>query len=294
MTILLELIIACLLGGIFLVLIDLFGSLGPRLFARQATSDPSLPSVLKESGPAFLPREKVEAGDQKMARDLAMIGRASALVFNWLKWSKWILATGVLLLGSWLGTLSTTPGLTLTTIVAVAGFLAPERLVSHLAERRRRSVKEELPGLVELLNLSLGAGLSIEAAIYRTRERSDGLFPALDPALGRLQLELQAGRNRGAAFQQFAADLQVREAQTLVNFLGQADVFGAGLSTAFARFTMEQRQSLYLEAERQAGQVPTMMTLPLLLCILPSVVAALTLPGMFNMYHGLLGGFGNG
>ncbi len=294
MSIILELLIACLLGGIFLVAIDLVGSLGPRFLSRSRTGDSSLPSVLNESGPAMLPREAVEAGDRKMARDLAMIGRADAAVFKWFKWSKWIFAAMVLLGGAGLGTLSTTPGLTLTSVAAVLAFLAPERLIAKLAERRRRSVREELPGLVELLNLSLGAGLSIEAAISRTRERSDGLFPALDRALGRLQLELEAGRNREEAFQQFAADLQAREAQTLVNFLGQADVFGAGLTSAFARFTLEQRQSLYLDAERQAGQVPTLMTLPLLLCILPSVVAAIALPGMFGLYRGFLGGLGNG
>jgi tight adherence protein C len=294
MSIVLELLIACLLGGIFLVAIDLVGLLGPRFLVRKGTGDPPLPSVLNESGPAMLPREAVEVGDRKMARDLAMIGRADAAVFKWFKWSKWIFAAVVLLVGSGLGTLSTTPGLTLTSVAAVLAFLAPERLIANLAERRRRSVREELPGLVELLNLSLGAGLSIEAAISRTRERSDGLFPALDRALGRLQLELEAGRNREEAFQQFATDLQTREAQTLVNFLGQADVFGAGLTSAFARFTQEQRQSLYLDAERQAGQVPTLMTLPLLLCILPSVVAAIALPGMFGLYRGFLGGLGNG
>lgn len=294
MTIVLELLIACLLGGIFLVLIDLFGAFAPRLLARQPTSDPSLPSVLFESGRALLSHEAVEAGDRKMALDLAMIGHADAAVFKWFKGSKWVFAAAILLLGSPLGTLSTTPGLILTTVLAVLAFLAPERLVANLAENRRRSVRVELPGLVELLNLSLGAGLSIEAAISRTRKRSVGLFPALDRALGRLQFEIQAGRNREEAFRQFAADLQVREAQTLVNFLGQADVFGAGLTSAFDRFTTEQRQSLYLDAERQAGQVPTLMTLPLLLCILPSVVAALSLPGMFNMYHGIISGFGNG
>jgi len=294
MSIILELLIACLLGGIFLVAIDLVGSLGPRFLSRKRTGDSSPPSVLNESGPEMLAREAVAAGDRKMARDLAMIGRADAAVFKWFKWSKWIFAAMVLLGGAGLGTLSTTPGLTLTSVAAVLAFLAPERLIANLAERRRRSVREELPGLVELLSLSLGAGLSIEAAISRTRERSDGLFPALDRALGRLQLELEAGRNREEAFQQFAADLQAREAQTLVNFLGQADVFGAGLTPAFARFTLEQRQSLYLDAERQAGQVPTLMTLPLLLCILPSVVAAIALPGMFGLYRGFLGGLGNG
>lgn len=290
MSILLELLIACLLGGIFLAVFDLFGSLGPRWFARQRTSEAALPSVLNESGPGTLPQEAVETGDRKMARDLAMIGRADAAVFKGLKWSKWVFAPVVLLGGSMLGVMSTTPGLICTAIAAVLAFLAPERLIANLAERRRRSVREELPGLVELLNLSLSAGLSIEAAISRTRERSEGLFPSLDRALGRLQLELQAGRNREEAFQQFAADLQTREAQTLVNFLGQADVFGAGLTSAFARFTLEQRQSLYIDAERQAGQVPTLMTLPLLLCILPSVIAAITLPGVFGLYRGIAGG----
>jgi hypothetical protein len=74
----------------------------------------------------------------------------------------------------------------------------------------------------------------------------------------------------------------------MAGVLSQADVFGAGLAVMFSRFAIDQRACLLLEFERRSAKKPSLQTLPLLIGILPAVVAAITLPGIMGLYFDVL------
>lgn len=225
--------------------------------------------------------------DARLVRDLAMLGFDGAGAVRRVVALRWVLAV-VLPLPVLLGPAMQTrfaPMLALALIAA--GFILPERWIGGQAERRRQTLRREFPQVLELLQLYLGTGLGLARAMEEVAETGRRAFPALSRLFGEAAREIHAGRPKADALRNLAEQAQVSEIRAFLTVATQADTFGTGLADAVSRFSEGQRRTLYLDAERRAGRIPALMTVPLLVCIMPAVLTAVLLPGVIGVLRDL-------
>ncbi len=147
--------------------------------------------------------------------------------------------------------------------------------------RRAKSIVRALPFVLDLLTLSVEAGMDFMGAVQRNCERR-----AMDPLneeLLRMQREIQVGTTRKIALRNLHERVRVPQLRTLCTALIQADELGVSIG-AILRIQAEQlRQERFERAEKLAHEAPTKMLFPLLLFIFPATIIVLLGPVLANV-----------
>ncbi len=147
--------------------------------------------------------------------------------------------------------------------------------------RRAKSIVRALPFVLDLLTLSVEAGMDFMGAVQRNCERR-----AMDPLneeLLRMQREIQIGTTRKIALRNLHERVRVPQIRTLCTALIQADELGVSIG-AILRIQAEQlRQERFERAEKLAHEAPTKMLFPLLLFIFPATIVVLLGPVVANV-----------
>jgi len=112
----------------------------------------------------------------------------------------------------------------------VLGYFLPEQAVLSLRKRHRQSLVAALPDTTDLLSIVLGAGLSLDQAIARVCEELQYVYPELAEEFYLMTVEVQAGQDRGVAFQHMAKRTGLTEIRSLAGMIIQAERFGTGLA----------------------------------------------------------------
>ena len=146
---------------------------------------------------------------------------------------------------------------------------------------RQTAIVRALPFVLDLLTLSVEAGLDFMSALQRCTER-----PAVDPLteeLLRVVRETQVGTPRRDALRALAKRVAIPDVRSLVNALVQADELGVSVG-AILRVQADQiRQRRFERAEKLANEAPVKLLAPLILFIFPSVFLVLLGPIFFRM-----------
>ncbi len=145
---------------------------------------------------------------------------------------------------------------------AAAGFLLPAFWLQNQIKQRRMTVSRDLPEVVDLLTLCVGAGGDFMGALNRI-VREFRPCPVREE-LGILMQEVRVGKRRRDALRAFATRLQTPEAMTFARTLIQVDRMGTGLDDALTILSEDMRLQRYHWAERFAQQAPMKMLVPLL------------------------------
>ncbi|MDI6870295.1 MAG: type II secretion system F family protein [Bacillota bacterium] len=146
----------------------------------------------------------------------------------------------------------------------------------HLRATERRSrVERDLPGMVDLLLLGLEGGLSLSNALGEAARRLEG---PLGEELAEVDRQVALGLPRAEALRAMAARLGIRELETVVALINQAESLGSGVTKAVGAIAKRLRTSRVLTAERRAGEAPVKMLFPLVFCLFPSVLVLLVGP----------------
>jgi len=164
-------------------------------------------------------------------------------------------------------------------------FMIPYVWLSNRIKTRRFFIGRDLPPVVDLLNLCVGAGSDFIGAMNRI-VREFRPCP-LREELGVVLQEIRVGRRRRDALHAFADRLETQEARTFSRTLIQADRMGTGLSEALHVLSEDMRLARYHWAERFAQQAPLKMLLPLVL----SLASALLIVAGPILIQFLRGGF---
>jgi len=142
--------------------------------------------------------------------------------------------------------------------------------------RRAKQILRALPFVLDLLTLSVEAGMDFMGAVQRNCERR-----AMDPLneeLLRMQREIQIGTTRRNALRNLHERLRIPQVRTLCTALIQADELGVGIG-AILRIQADQlRQERFEHAEKLAHEAPTKLLFPLLLFIFPATIIVLLGP----------------
>ena len=150
----------------------------------------------------------------------------------------------------------------ITLVISVAGFFYPDLWIRELYKKRRVAILKELPYILDLLTLSIEAGLDLTGSVSRVVEKSKkGIVHA---ELFQFLQELKMGKARKQALADMAGRMGVPEITSLVNAIIQSDELGSGLGRTLRIQSHEYRTRRFQRAEKLAMEAPVKMTFPLL------------------------------
>ena len=168
----------------------------------------------------------------------------------------------------------------LTVGFAVFGLFLPDVLLYNTGTKRQLVIQRNLPDAVDLLTISVEAGLGFDAAMSQVARNSKG---PLAGELFRVLQEMQIGKSRGEAFNGLIARTNVPELRSFVTSLVQADAFGIPVANVLREQSKEMRSKRHQRAEEQAQKVPVKILFPLIFFILPALFTVIIGPGVLSI-----------
>jgi tight adherence protein C len=140
-----------------------------------------------------------------------------------------------------------------TIIGGAAGFFGPDLAIYQIAYNRREQIRKDLPDAMDLLTITVEAGLAFDAAVTQVARNTEG--PLADEFYRVLQ-EVQLGRSRSEALEQMAERINVEELNIFVSAVVQADSLGIPIAQVLRVQAKEMRVKRSQRAEEAAMKVP--------------------------------------
>jgi tight adherence protein C len=154
---------------------------------------------------------------------------------------------------------------------AFFGYLMPGIVLARMAKRRQHKIRLGLPDALDLLVVSVEAGLGLDQAIQRVGQELDYAHPDLCEEMRLINLELRAGKPRGEALHNLGARTGVDDVVSLVAMLAQTDKFGTSVAQSLRVHSDTLRTKRRQRAEEAAAKTGVKMVFPLVICIFPAI-----------------------
>ncbi len=153
---------------------------------------------------------------------------------------------------------------------AIVGFLLPGLVVSRKIANRKKQIQNGLPDALDLLIISLEAGLALDQAILKCSDELAVSYPALAHEFQMVNIETRAGKPRLEALKNFSKRTQVDDVRALVTMLVQTDRFGTSVAQALRTHAEESRVKRRQRAEEKAAKLSVKLIFPLVFFLLPA------------------------
>ena len=153
-----------------------------------------------------------------------------------------------------------------TGLAALLGYVLPNILLYNAGQKRETLMRNALPDAMDLLTISVEAGLGFDAAVGRVAKNGDG---PLNQEFARLLQEMQIGVGRVEAMRAMAERTSLAELKSFCLAMVQADSLGIPIARVLRIQSSEMRTKRRQRAEEKAQQVPVRIMIPLVLFILP-------------------------
>lgn len=173
-------------------------------------------------------------------------------------------------------------------ITGIIGYMAPEFYVTQVVRKRQHKLQLSLPDALDLLVISMEAGLGLDQAILRVSHELRFAHPMLSEELQMVNMETQLGKNRLEALRELATRTGVEDIKGLVAMLIQTDRFGTSLAQSLRVFSDDLRLKRRQRAEEQAAKTTVKMVPPLVFFIFPALMVVILGPGIIAIMHQLL------
>ena len=151
------------------------------------------------------------------------------------------------------------------------GYILPGMVLARLAKRRAHKIRLALADMLDLLVVSVEAGLGLDQALMRVSSELALAYPELSDELRLINLELRAGKPRSEALRNMADRSGVDDLSSLVTMLIQTDKFGTSVAQSLRVYSETLRTKRRQRAEEAAAKTGVKMVFPLVLCIFPSI-----------------------
>jgi tight adherence protein C len=171
-------------------------------------------------------------------------------------------------------------GLLFMPMLAITGFLIPDVMVTLSMRSRRERIRVELPDALDLLAVSVEAGLGLDGAITKLTEHMEGpLVEEFAMTLG----EMRIGESRHVALRNMAERVPSRELAAFVRSVIQADQLGISLGRILRVQAADSRLRRQSAAEERAMKAPIKMLFPTVIFIFPAMFIVILGPALLNL-----------
>jgi tight adherence protein C len=165
----------------------------------------------------------------------------------------------------------TRPNMTLALGGLALGYLLPGMVLARVAKRRAHRIRLSLADALDLLVVSVEAGLGLDQALQRVAVELAFAYPDLSDELRLINLELRAGKPRPEALRNLADRTGVDDLSSLVTMLIQTDKFGTSVAQSLRVYSETLRTKRRQRAEEAAAKTGVKMVFPLVFCIFPVI-----------------------
>jgi len=248
-----------------------------RVFKPLLRRLSSLGNMLTPQGRLSTLRDRIEQAGRPWNLDLNTVLALKAVL---------VLAVveGLLLLGS----LRVLPGLWFLGLVVLAlpgGYYLPDLMLLRVIAGRKRAINRALPDFLDLLTVTVEAGLGLDSALAKIAEKLEG--PLHEEIVITLH-HMRIGQSREEALRQFAARCGVKDLDKFIAALIQAQRLGVGLGKILRTQSGTMRVTRRQRIEEAAQKAPVKMLFPLVLCIFPSLFLVILGPAAIRIYEALI------
>jgi tight adherence protein C len=187
--------------------------------------------------------------------------------------------------GVFLGTVlaaagSVVAGVVFTPVLGAIAFMAPDYILNAKARRRREAIRTQLPDALDLLAVSVEAGLGFDGAVTKLTEHMHGaLIDEFAMTLG----EIRIGETRQTALKKMAERVDAPELSTFIRAVVQADQLGISLGRILRVQAADSRLRRQQAAEEKAMKAPIKMLFPTVIFIFPAMFIVLLGPALMNI-----------
>jgi tight adherence protein C len=163
------------------------------------------------------------------------------------------------------------------------GYILPGMVLARLAKRRAHKIRLSLADALDLLVVSVEAGLGLDQALTRVGSELAFAYPELSDELRLINLELRAGKPRAEALRNLADRTGVDDLSSLVTMLIQTDKFGTSVAQSLRVHSETLRTKRRQRAEEAAAKTGVKMVFPLVTCIFPAIWVVTIGPAAIRM-----------
>jgi tight adherence protein C len=173
---------------------------------------------------------------------------------------------------------------TLAPIVGVAfGAYAPEVFLKNAIQKREKAITKGLPDTLDLLVICAEAGLSLDAALTRVSNEMARSCPEVADEFGLTAVELGFLPDRRKALENLARRAELSSIRGIVTTLLQTEKYGTPLANSLRVLSSEFRNERMMKAEEKAARLPAILTVPMIIFILPTLLIVLIGPGILRV-----------
>ena len=174
--------------------------------------------------------------------------------------------------------------LALFILLVAVGLLLPDAALSNAISQRQSAIRRALPDTLDLLLVSVEAGLGLDGAIQKVVEKFDN---PLSRELSLALQEMQFGKRRAEALRDMADRSRVAELSAFVAAIIQAEQLGGGIAKVLRVQSETLRTQRSIRAREAASKLPVKMLVPLVFFIFPSLFVVLLAPGVVRIARAL-------
>jgi tight adherence protein C len=161
----------------------------------------------------------------------------------------------------------------------IVGFMAPDFYLGNRASGRGNQILNTLPDALDLLTISVEAGLGFDAALIKVTEKLKG---ALSEEFKRAAGEQRVGKSRQEALRGITDRVEQKELTNFIAAIIQADQLGVSMSKVLRIQSEQMRQERRQRAEAKAAKAPILIMLPTIGCIFPSLFIVILAPAALS------------
>ncbi len=172
----------------------------------------------------------------------------------------------------------------------VAGVILPRFILVRLIAARKLRITWGLADALDLMVVTMEAGLGLNAAMLKVCEELKDVHPEISKEFELANLEIRVGRERSEALRNLAERTGVEDLNSLVGMLIQADRFGTSIARAVRVYSDSLRTRRRQRAEQAAQKAAFKLLLPLAALLFPTMFIIILGPAMLNIFDMLEGG----
>ena len=167
-------------------------------------------------------------------------------------------------------------------LLALTGYTVPSAAIAARASKRQKEIRKALSDTMDLLTISVEAGLGFDAALGQVVRNVPG---PLSEEVSRMLQEMQIGVSRTEALRHLTDRTEVSELDGFVLSMIQADKYGVGIAKVLRAQAQELRQKRRQRAEETAQKIPLKLLFPMIFMVLPALFIVILGPGAIKVYE---------